>query len=134
VGQIDRDTAKSIKGSWVELGDKRFYGRSRWERNFARYLNFLLERGEIKNWFHEPHTFWFEKIKRGVRSYLPDFKVEHNNGSTEWFEVKGYMDDKSRTKLKRMGIYYPEEKIRVVDGQWFKENNKKMRLLIKEWE
>ncbi len=74
----------------------------------------------IKEWEHEPQTFWFEEIRRGTRSYLPDFKITLANKSHYWVEVKGYFDRKSLTKIKRFRKYYPEEDLRIVDGEWFK--------------
>src|SRR5215471_1288173 len=60
-------------GRRKDLDDR--YFRSSWEANYARYLNFLKSRGEIHDWQYESNTFWFHKIKRGTRSYTPDFKV-----------------------------------------------------------
>jgi len=88
--------------------------------SFALFLQIKKQGGLIKDWEYEPQTFWFEKIRRGVRSYKPDFKLYHNDNSTSWVEVKGYMDAKSKTKLKRFKKYYPEEKIEVVSSDWFK--------------
>jgi hypothetical protein len=93
-----------VKRGTIEIGGKTFFARSSWEANIAAYLQFLKEHNEILDWEHEPETFWFEKIKRGVRSYLPDFKVTKNDGSFYFAEVKGWMDDKSKTKIKRMAI------------------------------
>lgn len=121
-------------GAWVKLGDKEFYGRSKWERNYARYLQFQKEKGIIHDWFHEPYTFWFHNIMRGVRSFLPDFKVCPRINSHYWVEVKGHMDDKSATKLKRMAKYYPDELVVLIDKKWFVKNNEKMRIIIKDWE
>ena len=56
------------KAGWREIAGRRIYFRSRWEANYARYLQWLKDRGEIVDWEYEPETFWFEKIKRGVRS------------------------------------------------------------------
>src|SRR5687768_3513242 len=102
---------KNIRGessaSWRVIGGIRKYFRSRWEANYARYLEWLKTNGEIVSWTHEPKTFWFEKIKRGTRSYLPDFCVIEKNGKEVYYEVKGYMDSKSKTKIKRMAKYYP---------------------------
>lgn len=92
----------------VDIGGKKFFSRSRWEANYALWLESKKQMGAIKDWSHEPETFWFEKIKRGVRSYLPDFRVELHNGRIEYHEVKGYMDSKSLTKIRRMKIYHPE--------------------------
>ena len=74
--------------------------RSGWEANVAR----VFRSYEIEFLF-EPHVFSFP-IKRGTRSYTPDFFLVKSN---EWIEVKGYFDEKSRIKLKRFKKYYPEE-------------------------
>lgn len=82
----------------------------------------MKEKGLINDWEHEPKTFWFETIKRGVRSYLPDFKVHNPDGTHYWIEVKGYMDQRSRTKIKRFAKYYPDERLVVYDKEWLKKN------------
>lgn len=124
----------SWKSGWREIGEKKKYYRSRWEANYARYLQFLKEHKEIENWEHEAETFWFTNIKRGCRSYLPDFRVTLNNGEKEYHEVKGWMDDKSKTKLKRMAKYYPEVKIVLIKKEWFRYNTPKLKGLLKDWE
>ncbi|MCV6900732.1 DUF1064 domain-containing protein, partial [Escherichia coli] len=88
----------------------RFF-RSSWEANYARYLNWLIAQGEIAKWEFECQTFVFHGITRGVISYTPDFKVYSKDGSHEWHEVKGWMDAKSKAKLKRMAKFYPAEKV-----------------------
>ncbi|MEK6882949.1 MAG: DUF1064 domain-containing protein, partial [Nanoarchaeota archaeon] len=110
------------KRGWREIGDERIYFRSEWEVRVARHLQFLKEKKQILDWKYEPQTFWFEEIKRGCRSYLPDFKVTENNGDHYWIEVKGYMDSKSKTKLKRFAKYYPQERLKVLEKDWFLKN------------
>jgi hypothetical protein len=105
--------------SWHELDGKRIFFRSDWEYKFALHLQSLKSLGAIQDWDHEPQTFWFNAIKRGVRSYLPDFKVTNLDGSWYFVEVKGYMDAKSRTKIKRFRKYYPDEQLIVIDKEWF---------------
>lgn len=122
------------KGGWREIGGKRNYYRSLWEANYARYLQFLKEQGEIADWEHEPDTFWFENIKRGVRSYLPDFKVTNTGGSVEYHEVKGWMDPKSKTKIRRMAKYYPEVKLIVIDKKAYGAIKRRARALLEGWE
>lgn len=122
------------KCGWREVGGQRCYFRSRWEANYARYLQFLLEKNQITKWEHEPETFWFEKIKRGCRSYLPDFRVTEPNGSIVYHEVKGWMDDRSKTKIKRMGIYHPTVRLIVIDAKPYKEIQKKLSSLLPGWE
>lgn len=115
---------------WAKISDKEpIYFRSSWEYYYAIFLEKLKQEKKIIDWKHEPKCFWFDKIKRGVRSYLPDFCVTHINLSEEWCEVKGYYDNKSKTKMKRMAKYYPDVKIRLVDATWFKENLKAIKAL-----
>jgi Protein of unknown function (DUF1064) len=124
----------SWKADWREIGGLRKYYRSRWEANYARYLQWLLENKQIQKWEHEPQTFWFEGIKRGVMSYLPDFRVTENDGSVVFHEVKGWMDDRSKTKIKRMAIYHPDVKLIVIDSKLYKSLEKKAKLFVKDWE
>ena len=123
----------SCKRGWWESGDKRCFMRSRWEMNYACYLDFLVKYKQIKDWEYESHTFWFDKIKRGVRSYTPDFLIYNNDGTIEYHEVKGFMDAKSKTKLNRMRIYYPKIKMVIIDSKRYKEI-KKQSGLFKGWQ
>lgn len=116
---------------WFEFSDgKKYYLKSTWELKYAKYLEFLKKQKKIKDWTYEEDVFWFEKIKRGVRSYKPDFKIYNLDGTFEYVEVKGYWDAKSLTKLKRMRIYYPQIKISKVDGDFFKRMNKHFKNFI----
>lgn len=74
--------------------------RSSWEANFVRVLKIY----KIDFQF-EPTVFSFP-IKRGTKGYTPDFLLKRNN---DWIEIKGYLDDKSKIKLKRFKRYYPDE-------------------------
>jgi hypothetical protein len=120
----------AYKQFWAIVGDKdTIYFRSSWEYYYALFLEKLKQEGKITDWLHEPKCFWFEQIKRGVRSYLPDFLIIHLNGSEEWVETKGLMDNRSQTKMKRMAKYYPEVKMRLVGADWFKVNLKDCKAL-----
>lgn len=121
------------KGGRREDLDNRYF-RSAWEANYARYLNFLVKSGEICGWEYEPRTFEFVGIKRGVRLYTPDFLVKLTSGAHEWHEVKGWMDQKSKTRLKRFAKYFPSEKLIVVDHKWFKSASRNLAPMIKGWE
>lgn len=123
-----------VKSGWVEVGGRRFFARSKWEANYGRYLQFLKEHHQISEWEHEPETFWFERIKRGVRSYLPDFRVTQSGGYVEYHEVKGWMDARSKTKIKRMKKYYPNVLLIIRDAPWFKANSKQLKQAIPEWQ
>lgn len=124
----------SWKAAWRTIGGKEKYYRSRWEANYARYLEFLIAKGEIKEWLHEPDVFWFDGIKRGCVSYLPDFKVTNNDDSVEYHEVKGWMDAASKTKIRRMKKYHPTIKLIVIAQKEYNEIKMKLSRLIKDWE
>lgn len=110
--------------------------RSSWEANIARYLNFLVEQGEALRWEYEPITFEFHAIKRGTRSYTPDFRIWKPNGDYEWWEVKGWMDAKSKTRLKRFAKYYPEEndKLSLIGPDEYRAIAKFRNLISPHWE
>ena len=104
------------------------YFRSSWEANIARYYNYL----GIK-WKYEPKTFIFENITRGSVSYTPDFYLPETD---QWVEVKGWMDGKSKTKLKRFEKQYPDEykKLILIQEKEYNEIKRKVAPFIKEWE
>lgn len=124
----------SWKAAWHEIGGKRKYYRSKWESNYAYYLESLKVSGEIKDWTHESKVFWFEGIKRGCVSYLPDFHVIHNDESEEYHEVKGWMDAKSVTKIKRMAKYHPDVKLIVIDSKAYTALQKKVAETVPGWQ
>ena len=105
-----------------------------WEANWARYLNFLLLHGEIRSWDYEPDTFWFEGIKRGTRSYTPDFRITENDGRVVYHEIKGYLDRESRTKLSRMALYHPSVRVQLIDQTTYRRNARTLSRLIPGWE
>lgn len=130
VGKSQRP--KTRQGTREDLG---IYVRSSWEANFARYLNWLKDNNAIYRWEYEPDTFWFEAIKRGTRHYTPDFKVWDTAESEPfYYEVKGYMDAKSKTKLKRMKKYYPSVRVVVIDAKAYRMIKKDVHMLIAGWE
>lgn len=132
--QIHLKNGKSTwKQDWAEIGGKSYFFRSRWEYRYALYLQLMKEHGYVSEWEYEPQVFYFEGIKRGTTNYKPDFRVTFPKGEVEWFEVKGYMDAKSKTKIKRMSKYYPDVKLRVIDKTWFADNSKKLKAIIKGW-
>lgn len=107
--------------------------RSKAEARYAAYLDWLVKVGQVREWWYEPRTFWFDDkapgararglngISRGVTSYKPDFEVvstpRKNFERDEWHEVKGWMDPRSKTALSRMKLYYPDETVIVIDSR-----------------
>lgn len=122
-GNVQRGTYICSKGD--------VYFRSKWEANYALYLDFLIQQNQILNWEFEAERFFFEKIKLGTRTYTPDFKVFNENGTIEYHEVKGHMDARSKTKLSRMKKYYPEVKVVLVERKTYADILKKLKEVIK---
>lgn len=124
---------RSRAGKRSDLGD--FHFRSSWEANYARYLNLLIKMKVVESWEFEPKTFWFLTIKRGVRSYKPDFLVKYKNESSPvYVEIKGWMDPKSKTKIRRFRKYYPEEKLEIVSKKEYTSLKSKWSTAIPNWE
>ena len=93
------------------------YFRSKWEANYALFLDFLKKRKDIIEWEYEKDIFWFEKIRRGIRSYTPDFKITDKDNLVHYEELKGWMNSVSKTKIRRMAKYYPKVKLIVIDSK-----------------
>lgn len=111
----------SWKAAWRDVGAQRCYFRSRWEANYARHLEALREAGHVIAWEHEPRAFAFAGLESGPVSYLPDFRVVLASGQTEWHEVKGWMDDRSRQAIALMAQQYPAERLVVIDGKQYRQ-------------
>lgn len=79
--------------------------RSSWEANVARWFN-----AHGIQWEYEPRVFRFDRIKRGTKTYIPDFWLPQEN---VWVEVKGYLPNRDRTKLKRFRLYFPDQFARL---------------------
>jgi len=135
VGKMPKNLAYSNHYPNVKRGDYEcskgtVYFRSMWEANYALFLDLLIKNGEIKNWEYEADVFVFDQINFGTRSYLPDFKIFNKDGTIEYHEVKGYMDSKSLTKLKRMKKYYPEVKLVLIDQAYYRDFYKKFEKIL----
>jgi hypothetical protein len=128
-----RTPRSTWRSGWADIGGKRNFYRSLWEANYARYLEWMKTVGHISDWQHEPETFWFDGIKRGCVSYLPDFSVKRTDGSVEYHEVKGWMDDRSKTKIARMAKYHPNVKLSVVDAKAYRQLVNAVSSLVPGW-
>ena len=122
-----------IQGGWYINVNTCIWMRSKWERNYSAYLDWLKDIGEIQDWAYEPDEFEFP-IKRGTRFYKPDFKITNNNdGSIEYHEVKGHWTQKATTQVKRFRKYYPELKLVIIGKDEYKAIAEKSAL-IPGWE
>lgn len=80
--------------------DLGFTVRSGWEANILRILKSYSIEAEF-----EPKIFQFP-VKRGNRAYTPDIYLP---GTDEWIEIKGWLDNASKVKIRRFKRYYPQE-------------------------
>ena len=66
-GRIPKNTLMvgrfgNVKRGWFDIAGKRLFFRSKWEANYALYLNFLVKQKQIKDWNYEKDVFIFHKI------------------------------------------------------------------------
>lgn len=119
-------------GLRADLG---IFMRSNMEANIARYFNQLQKLGIVLSWQYEPETFWFLEIKRGIRSYKPDFLVQYAGDAHPWYvEVKGYLDPQSATKIKRFKKYYPQHRLEVIGSVQYEGIRRRWKSSIPAWE
>lgn len=133
-GEVPERPAKKKRSEAGTRDDLGRYFRSAWEANYARYLAWLQDKGEIQGWDYEPTTYHFPNQKRGAISYTPDFRIDHNDGTTEWVEIKGWMTPASRSKLRKMKKYHPEIKIKLIEATEYRQLKKSVQALIPNWE
>lgn len=122
------------KAGWRTVGGKSIYFRSRWEFNYAAYLESLRVSGSVSSWVHEPKAFLLSTPGGRVRGYLPDFQVTLAAGDVQYHEVKGWMDERSREKLVLMSSQHPSAVIVLIDKAWFRKHEKTLSQTIPGWE
>lgn len=130
---------ENVQRGTYAVGDREIYFRSKWEVNYALYLQWLKEQGQIKDWIYEPKpryefiTYEFsdknkERPKVLGLGYLPDFKVINNDDTFYLVEVKGYKQ--GMVKLKRMKKMYPDIRIELIEAGDIKELQNKVGKLL----
>jgi hypothetical protein len=83
--------------------------RSKWEAEYARYLEIQKAIGRILEWEYEP-----ERLEIGAGAYYtPDFRVRRNTPGWppryEWREVKGYKREAAMVRLKVAAKMFSDE-------------------------
>ena len=107
------------------IGGKHYKFRSKLECNWAKYLQFLKESGEIYDWRYEQTKFLFPDETIGAKQFLVDFDVLNNDWTLEYHETKGWLQGKDVTKFKRVAKYRPEVKITLImSGKARKDANR----------
>lgn len=134
--QSDQQAKKSRGGPGKRADLGGLYLRSKWEANIARYLNWLKAMGAVLDWKYESREWEFAAIRRGTRFYKSDFEIwfARDPQNPVYWEVKGYLDRVSKTKLKRMALYYPEVRIVLIDGPAYRSIASQARQTVPGWE
>jgi len=96
------------------IGGKYCHFRSQLEYKWAKYLQFLKNSGEIKDWFYESLEYRFEGEKIAPYVYRPDFEIHNNDGSWYMQECKGWHDGTTNSKFCRMAKHYPDVVMELV--------------------
>ena len=73
---------------------------SKAEAQYAMYLDSLLKKKEIKSWEKQKKIELYGENGSKICNYYMDFVVEHNDGKTEYVEVKGMETATWRLKWK----------------------------------
>lgn len=107
----------NFKRPTYEFNGKQITFRSGWECNYAFYLQWLKEQGEIKDWEYEPERYHFDMPEGNItirmgNGYLPDFRVTENDGTQYLVEIKGR--NQGMRRLQRMKKYHPHIEVRLV--------------------
>lgn len=125
-----------------EIDGKPYKFKSKAEWRYSLYLEFLRKNGDILEWYYEPQVFSWLNQRGNTVEYKPDFKVIEKTGKDpsgliecrrSYHEVKGFMDARSKAKLKGFAKHYPTEKLVLIDSAWFKRNTKKLKGLVPGW-
>ncbi len=120
----------NVVRGWFDINGKRMFFRSKWEVNYALYLDWLIKQKIIIKWEYEPETFIFHKIQSGTRSYRPDFRVTFPDGTIQYHEIKGWDKPRSKTQRKRMKKYYPEIKLVLINTPYYNDLVKKIGKIV----
>lgn len=113
-GEID---AFSIRGKFPTIiGDSYYVFKSSWEKTIAEQLQTLKNQQVIQKWEYESKHFIFHDIKRGIRSYCPDFEVTLADGNKMYIEVKGWKMDSSMKRISMFIERYPNVKFYLLDS------------------
>lgn len=125
----------SWKARWRKIGDKKIFLRSRWEANYARYLEYLKQNKRIIDWDYETQTFLFKNGREDrCFAYVPDFEILTKSRDVVFHEVKGWYDERSRIKIKKMRQEYPSITLKLIRERQYKKIKEKYANKIPNWE
>lgn len=117
------DNSRAAGGLREDLG---LAFKSSWEANVARILNY-----KSVKWKYEVLNHGF-LVETGY--YIPDFTVYQESKSRTIIEVKGLWDMQSVKKMCSFRNNYPDEKLIIIDQDFYSLLEEKFKLTIENWE
>ena len=81
---------------------------STYETRYARWLDRLVETGQIRSWVHTPVRFRLSAPGDPLLRYTPDFMIRMPNHTIMFLEMKGYLRREDRAKYLSAVQQYPE--------------------------
>jgi len=126
-------TYANVKKIHDTIGGKTYTFKSKFERDWAKYLQLLKEQGFINDWSYEPTKFIFEDETFGPISYTPDFGIQEDGRPVYFQECKGHFDSPTNTKFRRMAKpkHYPDIEIDLILQRFTKKNARKREIAAK---
>jgi len=91
--------------------------KSKWEADYAAYLELRKLAGQIEGWSYETERL----ALGGGATYRPDFPVIECDGSKSYHEVKGYRREAAIVRIKVAAGRYPDRAFYLVTkkaGSW----------------
>ena len=88
--------------------------QSKAEAKYAMYLDQRIKDGEIKSWKAQVKIELFGENGTRVCNYYIDFVAEHNDGKTEYIEVKGFPTSIWRLKWKLFKDKYGKDASKII--------------------
>lgn len=121
--KTNKKQAPSFRKWETEINGKTIRFDSRYERNFAYYLEVLKEYKQILWWVKNTTKFPFsqsvfvEKSNMTLKSFVPDFLVFLPNGKIQYVEVKWWQIDKFIAQEKQFRKDYPFIDLSIMDKE-----------------
>lgn len=114
--------APAFRKASVTLSGRIATYHSRYEADWARYLDHLQQGGQIRAWVQNTTRFNLSEgveyaTKAGVDtawSWTPDFLVWLSDGTCEIHEVSGWRHNRKAVQLEQFAIDYPNIPVREV--------------------
>lgn len=99
--------------------------KSTWEANMARILNYHSIKWEYEN--------TFKSFSTELGAYIPDFRIYKGN-EIQIIEVKGRWDFRSVKKVSSALSQVKEEKVIIIDSDFYYLLDQKYKSIIPHWE